>query len=126
MDERIFLGETGEEKILSGTFVQAAVGTATLTQPARPRHLATLYLTNASELLLRGLSARWLLFIYEFFRGFNFCCLGIPRSTYFSFFLFKSVSHFGIMQANPSQCDGGLMIIDRSRTQLTIENAIEE
>lgn len=45
-----------------------------------------------------------------------FCCLGIPRSTYFSFFLFKSVSHFGIMQANPSQCDDGLMIIDRSST----------
>lgn len=83
-------------------------------QPARPRHLATLYLTTR----VYYVDSRHADFYYLwFFRGFIWGSFFF-REVYLgflarpTFFLFKSVSHFGIMHANASTIDDLAQLVD--------------
>ena len=84
IDQRIVLEEIEAEKILSGTFVQPAVGTANLTrwlcQPACPRHHPALYLTMR-VCKVDSLHADFY-YVRIFWEGFGFSSLDLISSSW--------------------------------------------
>ena len=110
IDQRIVLEETEAEKILSGTFVQPAVGTANLTRwlPTCLSMSPCRFIPyNAS--MQSGLSSRWLLLCKNFLRGLRFLVAG-PN-----FFFLESVSHFGIMHACNCNDDWSSTTVDNKK-----------